>query len=107
MKEIDKKWGVLIKKMQKQFDEEISLKGILYLIGIQELNFGVKTFERHEKINVLHVATCKLLSKYGYYKFDCIDSEGWPHYIEIKALQNLSEKEQEMLIKKAIIEYIN
>ena len=60
MKELDKKWAVLIKKMQKQFDEEISLKGILYLIGIQELNFGVKAFERHEKINVLHVKSLYL-----------------------------------------------
>ena len=27
---------------------------------------------------MLHVATCKLLSEYGYYKFDSIDKDGWP-----------------------------
>ena len=102
-----KKWKALVERLEKQFLDEVSLKGILYLIGIQELNFGLKQFNREEKINVLHVATCKLLSNYGYYKFDSIDKDGWPHYIEIKALQNLSEKDQENLIKKAIIHYIN
>ena len=107
MSELEKNWEGLIKKLEKQFDDEMSLKGILYLIGVQELNFGVKKFDREEKINVLHVATCKLLSNYGYYKFDSIDKDGWPHYICLKALQNLSEKEQENLIKEAIINYLN
>ena len=107
MKSLDKKWESLIERLEKQFLDEVSLKGILYLIGIQELNFGLKQFNREEKINVLHVATCKLLSNYGYYKFDSIDKDGWPHYTEIKALQNLSEKDQENLIKKAILNYIN
>ena len=107
MKSLDKKWEALIVRLEKQFLDEVSLKGVLYLIGIQELNFGLKKFNREEKINVLHVATCKLLSNYGYYKFDGVDKDGWPHYTEIKALQNLSEKDQENLIKKAIIHYIN
>ena len=107
MKSLDKKWESLIERLEKQFLDEVSLKGVLYLIGIQELNFGLKKFNREEKINVLHVATCKLLSNYGYYKFDGVDKDGWPHYTEIKALQNLSEKDQENLIKKAIIHYIN
>ena len=107
MRDLDKKWGDLIKKLEDRFNDEMSLKGILYLIGIQELNFGVKQFKREEKINVLHVATCKLLSVYGYYRFDSIDKDGWPHYIELKALKRLSEREQENLIKKAVISYLN
>tara|TARA_Y100000588_G_C13982484_1_gene807846 strand:+ start:535 stop:858 length:324 start_codon:yes stop_codon:yes gene_type:complete len=107
MKNLDKRWGKLIDKLEKKFDNEVSLKGLLYLIGIQELNFGVKQFEREEKINVLHVATCKLLSNYGYYAFDGIDEDGWPHYKELKALQNLSAKEQQDLIKEAVIKYLS
>ena len=107
MKELEKKWNELILKLENQFEDEMSLKGILYLIGVQELNFGVKRYDRDEKINVLHVAICKLLSNYGYYKFDSIDKDGWPHYKEIKALENLSEVEQQNLIKKAIINYLN
>tara|TARA_B100001758_G_C18398488_1_gene607447 strand:- start:558 stop:884 length:327 start_codon:yes stop_codon:yes gene_type:complete len=107
MKGLEQRWGELILKLEKKFDDEMSLKGILYLIGVQELNFGIKQFSREEKINVLHVATCKLLSNYGYYKFDGIDKDGWPHYIELRALKNLSEKDQQTLIKEAILNYIN
>ena len=107
MKDLEKEWKKLILKLEKQFDDEMTLKGILYLIGVQELNFGIKRFDREEKINVLHVATCKLLSSFGYYKFDSIDNDGWPHYKELKALENLSEKDQQDLIKEAIIKYIN
>ena len=107
MNDLEKKWEDLVAKLEKKFDDEMSLKGILYLIGIQELNFGVRRFSKEEKINVLHVATCKLLSMYGFYKFDSIDKDGWPHYKEIKPLQNLSDQEQKNLIKEAIINYIN
>ena len=107
MNNLEERWGVVVKKLEEKFNDEVSLKGVLYLIGIQELNFGIKKFERDEKINVLHVATCKLLSKYGYYKFDSIDKDGWPHYIEIKALKNLSKSAQEKLLKEAIVNYLN
>ena len=70
MNSLEKNWADLMLRLEKQFNDEVSLKGVLYLIGIQELNFGVTDFSREEKINVLHVATCKLLSKYGYYKFE-------------------------------------
>ena len=107
MNNLENKWRELIRKLEQQFDDEVSLKGILYLIGVQELNLGFVEFSREEKINVLHVATCKILSKYGYYKFDRIDEDGWPHYTELKALKNLSEKDQQDLMKQAIITYLN
>ena len=107
MDSLDKKWGVLTDKLEDRFGGEMTLKGILYLIGVQELNFGIKQFDREEKIDVLHVATCKVLSSFGYYKFDSTDNEGWPHYKELKALKCLSEKEQKKLIKKAILKYLS
>ena len=85
----------------------MTLKGVLYLIGVQELNLGVKQYEREEKVNVLHVAVCKILTPFGYYKFDRIDKDGWPHYIELKAIKNLSENEQEALMKEAVIRYLS
>ena len=92
MNTLDKDWEALVNRLEKQFDDEMTLKGILYLIGIQELNFGIKRFSREEKLNVLHVATCKLLSSFGYYQFVSVDKDGWPHYKEVKAIKNLDEK---------------
>ena len=107
MADLDKNWDQLLKKLESQFDQEMTLKGVLYLIGVQELNLGVKQYEREEKVNVLHVAVCKILTPFGYYKFDRIDKDGWPHYIELKAIKNLSENYQEALMKEAVIRYLS
>ena len=93
--------------MQKNFEEELTLKSILFLIGVQELGQGIRSFDKEEKTNLLHIATCKLLSPFGYYKFITVDEDGWPHYDSIKDLEELSPYSQEMLIKKSIINYFN
>ena len=62
MADLDKKWNLLLKNLENQFDQEMTLKGILYLIGVQELNLGIKQYEKEEKINVLHVAVCKMIA---------------------------------------------
>ena len=107
MNDLDKKWSGLLEKLENQFDQEMTLKGILYLIGVQELNLGIKQYEREEKVNVLHVAICKILTPFGFYKFDRIDEDGWPHYIELKAIKNLSERQQELLMKEAVLKYLS
>ena len=107
MIDLDKKWSRLLEKLENQFDQEMTLKGVLYLIGVQELNLGIKQYEREEKVNVLHVAVCKILTPFGFYKFDKIDEDGWPHYVELRAMKNLSESQQELLMKEAIINYLS
>ena len=36
MEDIEKKWNDLIVLLQDDFDEELNLKSILFLIGVQE-----------------------------------------------------------------------
>lgn len=107
MEEVSELWKNTIIRLEKEFDQDLTLKGVLYLIGVQELNLGLKKFSREEKISVLHVAVCKILVPFGYYRFDRVDEDGWPHYTELNAIKDLSEKDQELLIKKAIIKYLN
>ena len=107
MDDVNKTWEELVLKLEKQFDDEMTLKGILYLIGVQELNMGIKRFGREEKLDILHVAVCKILTPFGFYKFDRVDGDGWPHWIELKALKNLDEKKQGLLMKEAIIKHLN
>ena len=60
-----------------------------------------------EKLDILHVAVCKILTPFGFYKFDRVDKDGWPHWIELKALKNLDEQKQGLLMKKAIIKHLH
>ena len=105
--ELKTKWNNLKTKLSVDFsdNEIIDLDSIIFLIGIQELGQFQKRFNKQKKLEVIHIAVCKLLSDYGYYEFDYTDNDGWPHYKLIKKLPNLKAGEQTILMKKAIINY--
>jgi len=95
----------LVKQIEADFGEGIDTEAIMVLIGIQELGQGHKEFSKDEKINLIHVATCTVLEPYGYYKFKENDEDGWPHFDIIENLPALSNREQEHLIKEAVLAY--
>ena len=101
------KWDYLVKKLTQQFSEGdvLNLDGIIYLIGVQELGQGKRQFKKDEKVNLMHIAICKLLEPYGYYEFDFFDKDGWPHYRILTDLPNLKPGEQTVLMKEALINY--
>ena len=101
------KWNNLKTKLSVDFsdNEIIDVDSIIFLIGLQELGQFQKRFNKQRKLEVIHIAVCKLLSDYGYYEFDYTDNDGWPHYKLIKKLPNLKAGEQTILMKKAIINY--
>lgn len=104
---LKKKWHYLEKKLSEDFadGEKITLEGIIYLIGIQELGGVGKKFKKDDKLNLMHIAICKLLEPYGYYTFDFVDEEGWPHYKLVEALPPLKAGEQTVLMKQAVVQY--
>ena len=101
------RWDYLTKELTQQFSDGdvLNLDSIIYLIGVQELGKGKKVFKKDEKINLMHIAICKLLEPYGYYEFDFFDKDGWPHYKVVTELPNLKPGEQTVLMKEAIIYY--
>lgn len=103
--ELEKNWELLLKELGEQFEEEIDLQGILFLIGVQELGKGHRKFSKDEKLDVMHIAICTLLSPYGYYDFDGYDNDGWPHWKRNEKLPPLNPAQQTQLMKQAIIEY--
>ncbi|MFD2567108.1 hypothetical protein [Pseudotenacibaculum haliotis] len=104
---LKEKWEYLVKELTQQFSdgEDLNVDGIIYLIGVQELGQGKRRFKKDEKMNLMHIAICKLLEPYGYYEFDYFDEDGWPHYKMLTELPNLKPGEQTVLMKEAIIGY--
>ncbi len=105
--DLKEKWVELVKNLSQTFSDGVplNLDGIIYLIGVQELGQGKKKFKKDEKVNLMHIAICKLLEPYGYYEFDYFDEDGWPHYKIISTLPNLKPGEQTVLMKEAVINY--
>ncbi len=100
-------WGQLVEILSNKFGEgePLNVDAIIYLIGVQELGQGAKKFEKDDKVNLMHIAICKLLEPFGYYKFEFFDEDGWPHYKTVEELPALKSGEQTVLIKEAIVLY--
>lgn len=100
-------WDNIVRRLSDQFaaGETLDLDAIIFLIGVQELGQIHREFKKDEKINLMHIAICRLLEPYGYYAFDYIDEQGWPHYKVKDELPPLKAGEQTVLMKEAIIQY--
>ena len=83
------------------------LNAILFLIGIQELGQVKNTWTKEEKQDLMHIATCQLLSLRGYYTLEGLDHDGWPHYKLAKRIPAFSLEDQEKMLKELIIQYFN
>ena len=105
IKKIKERWKNLTLKLKSQFEEEPDLQVILFLIGVQELGKGYGKFSKDEKQNLMHIATCRVLSAYGYYEFESTDEDGWHHYKLVKPLPPMSLGEQDLLLRNAVIRY--
>jgi hypothetical protein len=100
-------WNKVENFFVENFDTEKhpSVDTLLFLIGVQELGSGNQKYSKDDKINILHIAVCRLLEGFGYYKFSHHDDEGFPHYLETQPMPELKPNEQQILMKKAIIQY--
>ncbi len=105
--QLKNRWDDVVRVLSKKFadGDVLELDAIIYLIGVQELGKIETTFKKDDKINLMHIAICRLLEPFGYYKFDFIDEEGWPHYTLIEKLPPLKPGEQSVLMKEAIVQY--
>ncbi len=105
--ELKKRWQLVVEKLSNQFahGDQLDLDAIIYLIGIQELGQLDRKYKKNQKLDLMHIAICKLLTPYGYYEFDFVDEDGWPHYKAKEALPHLKAGEQSVLMKEAIVNY--
>ena len=101
----------LWKKVEAFFEEHFQtekntpIETMLFLIGVQELGSGKQKYTKDDKVNLIHIAVCRLLERFGYYQNSHYDDDGYPHFDEVEQLPELKPNEQQLLMKKAIIQY--
>jgi hypothetical protein len=105
VEELEKNWNELLAKLAPQFGEGLDLQAILFLVGVQELGMGYRKFSKDQKLDVMHIAICTLLSPYGYYEWEGRDADGWPHWKATAKLPHLKPAQQHTLMREALIEY--
>ncbi len=107
--ELEFQWLQLRHRLQKmtELPDLPELKGILFLIGIQEYGRVRKDFTKEEKRDLIHVAACTMLEQQGYYTFEGRDEEGWPHFEIVKPFKVKGLDEQERILKTCVLNYFN
>lgn len=93
--------------IKNRFDrkELPDLNAVLYLIGIQELGRAQEKFTKEEKQDLMHIAICHLLSEEGYFEFEGMDADGWPHWKPLIPVDIKGVDAQEALLRRKVIEY--
>ena len=104
---LESRWEELVSRLSSLFGEgeRLGVDGILYLIGVQELGVLHRVFSKDEKVDLMHISICRLLSAFGYYEYVRTDEEGWPHYRLVRELPALTAGGQALLMKRAIVRY--
>ncbi len=101
-------WLKVEKMVFKRFGEKLDEQTILFIIGLQELGKGDADYKKEEKLDIIHIGICTVLSPFGYYQAIGKDDDGWPHFKNIKKLPNeIQGESQEHLLKQAIIKYFD
>ena len=61
--QLRERWELLVQKLSAQFSDgdPLELDGIIYLVGVQELGNFHRKFKKDEKVNLMHIAICRLL----------------------------------------------
>lgn len=105
--QLKERWDLVVDKLSNQFadGEKLDLDSIIYLIGVQELGQLHREYKKDHKLDLMHIAICKVLEPYGFYEFDFVDDDGWPHYKVKEQLPHLKAGEQSVLMKEAIVNY--
>jgi hypothetical protein len=106
MTDTDKeKWNQIIEFVTERFDKKPDMNALLFIIGMRELGEIREKFSKEEKVKLMHIAVCRVLSKSGYYTLEGTDSKGWPHWKKREDLPHLDVFLQESLLRQHIIAY--
>lgn len=105
--QLKERWDYLVEKLSEKFSDgdPLELDAIIYLVGVQELGQYHRKYKKDDKLDLMHIAICRLLEPYGFYKFSFFDEDGWPHYNVLEELPSLKAGEQTVLMKEAIVSY--
>jgi len=103
--DLQSRWWNLEAKLVERFGKKPDLETILFLIGIQELGGKEDKFTKEQKQDLMHIAVCTVLMPSGYYEVEGKDTDGWPHFRQLKSMPDMNAFEQENFLKDHVLLY--
>jgi hypothetical protein len=103
--DLQQRWWQLEAKLMEQFGKKPDLNAILFLIGVQEMQWFEKDISKETKQDLMHVAVCTILQPSGYYLHDGRTDDGWPRFHQARPLPDIALPDQENFLKDHILLY--
>lgn len=104
--QLEQNWEKLLDTLQSMVGKRPEdLNSVLFLIGVQELGKGPLHFTKEQKQDLMHIATCKVLSLSGFYTLEGLDKDGWPHWKLNEKLPRISLISQENVLREHVLRY--
>jgi hypothetical protein len=97
--DLQQRWWNLEARLVERFGKKPDVETVLFLIGLQEFGNIKDKFTKEQKQDLMHIAVCSLLSPSGYYELESVDTDGWPHFKQLKAMPDMNAIEQEIFLK--------
>jgi hypothetical protein len=98
-------WEEFLLKASQHFKVMANDEFLLFVLGIQELGQGYKTYSKQEKMDLIALAHCKLMAMNGYMTETGRDVDGWPLYDVVKPDTSLSPSERDKMIRQTLMSY--
>ena len=105
--DLQQRWWNLEARLVERFGKKPDMEAILFLVGLQETGFIKEKITKEQKQDLMHVAVCNLLMPSGYYELEQVDSEGWPHYRQLKPMPDMDPIQQENFLKDHVLLYFD
>lgn len=93
--------------LSKQFNLDVDLNGVLFLVGVRERGLTLQPFTKEEKLNLINLGSCTLYLEMGLLDKTGTDPEGWPIFKQKALAPVIPEERKHKILQDCAIKYFN
>lgn len=98
-------WEELCAHLGRQFNIEVDLNGVLFLVGIRERGLTFQQFSKEEKMNLINLGSCTLYQEMGLVQMTGTDEEGWPVFRQKTLAPSIPEERKNKVLQDCAVRY--
>ena len=98
-------WKELCDHLGKQFNIDIDLNGVLFLVGIRERGLSFQRFSKDEKMSLIHLGSCTLYQEMGLIEKTGTDKDGWPIFAQKALAPTIAEERKHKVLQDCAVRY--
>lgn len=100
-------WKELCEVLGKNFEMDLDLNGILFLVGIRERGLTFQQYSKEEKLSLMNLGSCALYCEMGLTEMTGTDEDGWPVYRQKTLAPDVPEDRKIKILQDCAIRYFN